>query len=548
MKLFSWFLTILLVLCGALVIPDRASGKTIEVPRDHNTIQAAVNAASPGDTILVDDGTYKESVKIDKTRLTIKAKNRRRAVIDGEGKRNAGFYAQEGANLASIVIQGFEVRHFRSRGIQAFHKNNKYSSWIVEDNFIHHIVQDGILLGGPKQVIQNNEIAFIGNNGEAIGILLKSSNDSTINNNVIYMIRKNGIRVSNHSYNNKVTNNLIAYIGPGIALNLDNGGNVIMNNYIFMASKGIIPKHSKCTKGFNRIIHNTVVETTDANIVLGENTPSGDCIEVLNNVFARAHQSLIKDTINRGKQFKVDYNFYDNSFAYILPNGSKARHEDFKTYQQKTGFDKHSMAGEPLFVNLFMGPQLRNNSPVLNFQTAAVKAGLDRQVGALLQQNLPFMLKQLSMQPVAASANLSQAKNTTDGKLGSIWKANGKGPHSITYKLDGPSEYNILWVAPARHKQPYNIKKFAVDISTDGKSSSFKTIYTTTVDNLGSPHFHEIGSHKEPFIRIRFLSNFGDSEMRVDNIWVVHGLPTGATKQPDQLLLPPTKLQVESIQ
>src|SRR5688572_24121555 len=103
MKLFSGFLTTLLVLCGALVTPARASGVTIKVRQDHQTIQAAVNAASPGDTILVDDGIYKESIEINKSNLTIKAKNRRLAIIDGERngerRRNDGFHAQPEADI-----------------------------------------------------------------------------------------------------------------------------------------------------------------------------------------------------------------------------------------------------------------------------------------------------------------------------------------------------------------------------------------------------------------------------------------------------------------
>jgi len=39
-----------------------ASSATIYVPDDYPTIQAAVNAASPGDTIIVRDGTYYENV------------------------------------------------------------------------------------------------------------------------------------------------------------------------------------------------------------------------------------------------------------------------------------------------------------------------------------------------------------------------------------------------------------------------------------------------------------------------------------------------------
>jgi hypothetical protein len=42
----------------------RASGTTRRVPEDHRTIQAAVDAARPGDLILVGPGIYREEVKV----------------------------------------------------------------------------------------------------------------------------------------------------------------------------------------------------------------------------------------------------------------------------------------------------------------------------------------------------------------------------------------------------------------------------------------------------------------------------------------------------
>ncbi len=38
--------------------------RTLHVPADHPTIQAAVDAASPGDLILVEPGVYEEAVDV----------------------------------------------------------------------------------------------------------------------------------------------------------------------------------------------------------------------------------------------------------------------------------------------------------------------------------------------------------------------------------------------------------------------------------------------------------------------------------------------------
>ncbi len=53
----------------------QASPGTIYVPDNYPTIQAAVDAASPGDTVIVRDGTYIENVDISTDNLTIQSEN-----------------------------------------------------------------------------------------------------------------------------------------------------------------------------------------------------------------------------------------------------------------------------------------------------------------------------------------------------------------------------------------------------------------------------------------------------------------------------------------
>jgi hypothetical protein len=68
----------------ALAIP--ALAKTIEVPKDYQTIQAAINAAQPGDLILIAPGIYKENLTI---RKSIELRGADAGVIvDGSRARN----------------------------------------------------------------------------------------------------------------------------------------------------------------------------------------------------------------------------------------------------------------------------------------------------------------------------------------------------------------------------------------------------------------------------------------------------------------------------
>ena len=56
-------------------LPNKEAGYTYYVPDDYSTIQAAVDAASSGDTIIVRDGTYTENVDVNKDNLAIISEN-----------------------------------------------------------------------------------------------------------------------------------------------------------------------------------------------------------------------------------------------------------------------------------------------------------------------------------------------------------------------------------------------------------------------------------------------------------------------------------------
>jgi hypothetical protein len=64
-------------------LPNKEASPVHNLTKDtyYNTIQAAVDAASSGDTIIVRDGTYIENVNVYKDHLTIKSENGAEATI-----------------------------------------------------------------------------------------------------------------------------------------------------------------------------------------------------------------------------------------------------------------------------------------------------------------------------------------------------------------------------------------------------------------------------------------------------------------------------------
>lgn len=90
--------------------------RTIVVTKAHvryahrTTIQAAVNAARPGDWILVAPGVYPESVTIRTPRLHLRGLDRNRVVVDGRHRR--GVNGIEVLKANDVWIENLTVRNF----------------------------------------------------------------------------------------------------------------------------------------------------------------------------------------------------------------------------------------------------------------------------------------------------------------------------------------------------------------------------------------------------------------------------------------------------
>jgi len=78
----------------------------IYVPDDYPTIQEAVNASSPGDTIVVGDGSYTENIAVTRDHLTIKSQNGAGSTIVAAANSSACVFA---VNADYVSITGFTV-------------------------------------------------------------------------------------------------------------------------------------------------------------------------------------------------------------------------------------------------------------------------------------------------------------------------------------------------------------------------------------------------------------------------------------------------------
>jgi len=125
------FLLVMLAACGGSSPPPGYSVSVIDnafssqvlhhailrVPEAYSTIQAAVDAAKPGDLVSIGpgtspDGAYHEAVTVKTANITIRGRDRNRVILDGQFKLDDGFEVL--AN--NVVLENMTARHYSDNG------------------------------------------------------------------------------------------------------------------------------------------------------------------------------------------------------------------------------------------------------------------------------------------------------------------------------------------------------------------------------------------------------------------------------------------------
>jgi len=226
-----------------LAASTTAFSTDIFVPDDYATIQAAINAAANGDTVIVRPGTYQENLSIGKA-ITVKSESGPAGtIIDGGGAGSVVFFNAVGTDT---ILEAFSI----TNGVGSADGGGIYcshSSPTIKHNSIY--ANSGTRGGGiccysgsspvieHNKIYENNAVDFGG------GIDCYSSSSPTIRYNEIYAnnvgraagggiyanVSSNPVVMFNAIYENKA----LGQYGDGAGICINSEGTTVLNNNTF---------------------------------------------------------------------------------------------------------------------------------------------------------------------------------------------------------------------------------------------------------------------------------------------------------------------------
>ena len=178
------------------VAVSAASGTVRRVPAPYPTIQSAVDAATPGDLVLVSPGIYKEEVTITTPSVVLRGMERNTTIIDGEFGRGNGVVAlADGIAIENLTARNAILNGFYWTGVTGWRgsyltasNNGDYGIYAFDSNdgafeysYASGSPDAGFYVGQCKPcravlhhvVAENNALGYSGTN--ASGVVIASS-------------------------------------------------------------------------------------------------------------------------------------------------------------------------------------------------------------------------------------------------------------------------------------------------------------------------------------------------------------------------------------
>jgi hypothetical protein len=370
-----------------LCVPSSYAQVTINVPADQATIQAGINAASSGDTVLVAPGTYAENINFG-GRAIIVTSSGGSAVTIIDGGANGPVVTFNTGETTKSQLSGFTIQNGLQNGLAGGGISISSASPTITGNVItgnHAAVGIGIYVNGGSPIITANTITGnnqtgAGDGGQGGGGILVSGSSSTpgnpqitgntiTNNSVSSGGNGGGISITYYSspliQGNLIQGNSAYNGGGGVSVQSYNSPilveNVIVGNSSLGGGSGggfyVSPSSSSQTQFFtnNTIAGNTALDNTSGIYTTG----FAQYATFTNNiVVAASGQNAV--TCN------AIYSSVSPSFSYN--DSYSASGQAWSGICDSTS-NPGNISADPLFVNSTTDFHLQSGSPAIDAGT-----------------------------------------------------------------------------------------------------------------------------------------------------------------------------------
>ena len=307
---------LLAALLAVILLPPATVGaqtRTLIVPDQYPTIQAAIDNSSPGDTVYVRNGTYAVSEIVINKPLSLIGENESTTIIDQQPLPYGGISISVLAD--NVTVSGFTIQNY-DVGISV---GSGYGYPDIDNTALNCHIQGNKLLNGNYGIWVGGGIGF------------------NIANNTVLNNRECGIYLYPVAINGTVTGNCISGNGWQKSSEHEGGINLLDANNITIADNNLTANYEGINLEFATIVNihgNNITNSQDSGIIFGQfcgnvsvydnnltrnavaNGLIGFFDPSLNDRYAIGSVSYWR-SLNYSNNFVYRNNFFDNSKQVI---------------------------------------------------------------------------------------------------------------------------------------------------------------------------------------------------------------------------------------